>query len=203
MDKRKILLVSLPKGLVGEMNAYLLGMILVGKLLMAALSRADMAKEDRRNFFLYIDEFQNFTTNSICQILSEARKYGLGLIIAHQYIGQLVARGDTAIKDAVFGNVGTIVSFKIGSEDAEVLQKEFAPTFDAYDLINIEKYTAYLKLLINNAASRPFTIKTPWPLAGQHNPELASKIRQLSRLKYGQDRSVVESEIVQRGKINF
>jgi len=203
MDKRKILLVSLPKGLVGEMNAYLLGMILVGKLLMAALSRADMAKEDRRNFFLYIDEFQNFTTNSICQILSEARKYGLGLIIAHQYIGQLVARGDTAIKDAVFGNVGTIVSFKIGSEDAEVLQKEFAPTFDAYDLINIEKYTAYLKLLINNAASRPFTIKTPWPLAGQHDLELAGKIRQLSRLKYGQDRSVIESEIIQRGKINF
>lgn len=203
MDKRKILLVSLPKGLVGELNAYLLGMILVGKLLMAALSRADMPKEERRNFFLYIDEFQNFTTNSVCQILSEARKYGLGLIIAHQYIGQLVARGDTAIKDAVFGNVGTIISFKIGSEDAEVLQKEFAPTFDAYDLINVEKYTAYIKLLINNTASRPFTLKTPWPLAGQESLELAGKIRQLSRLKYGQDRSLVEAEISQRGKFNL
>lgn len=203
MDKRKILLVSLPKGLVGELNAYLLGMILVGKLLMAALSRADMPKEERRNFFLYIDEFQNFTTNSVCQILSEARKYGLGLIIAHQYIGQLVARGDTAIKDAVFGNVGTVISFKIGSEDAEVLQKEFAPTFDAYDLINVEKYTAYIKLLISNTASRPFTIRTPWPLAGQENLELASNVRQLSRLKYGQDRSLVEAEISQRGKLNL
>jgi hypothetical protein len=203
MDKRKILLVSLPKGLVGELNAYLLGMILVGKLLMAALSRADMPKEERRNFFLYIDEFQNFTTNSVCQILSEARKYGLGLIIAHQYIGQLVARGDTAIKDAVFGNVGTIISFKIGSEDAEVLQKEFAPTFDAYDLINVEKFTAYIKLLISNTASRPFTIRTPWPLAGQENLELASNVRQLSRLKYGQDRSLVEAEISQRGKLNL
>ncbi|NCU44313.1 type IV secretory system conjugative DNA transfer family protein, partial [Candidatus Falkowbacteria bacterium] len=203
MDKRKILLVSLPKGLVGELNAYLLGMILVGKLLMAALSRADMPKEERRNFFLYIDEFQNFTTNSVCQILSEARKYGLGLIIAHQYIGQLVARGDTAIKDAVFGNVGTVISFKIGSEDAEVLQKEFAPTFDAYDLINVEKFTAYIKLLISNTASRPFTIRTPWPLAGQENLELASNVRQLSRLKYGQDRSLVEAEISQRGKLNL
>jgi hypothetical protein len=203
MDKRKILLVSLPKGLVGELNAYLLGMILVGKLLMAALSRADLAKEERRNFFLYIDEFQNFTTNSVCQILSEARKYGLGLIIAHQYISQLTARGDTAVKDAVFGNVGTIVAFKIGSEDAEVLQKEFAPTFDAYDLINIGKYTAYLKLLVDNSASRPFTLKTPWPLFGKSDLELAAKIRQLSSLKYGQERSLVEAEIARRGKFNF
>ncbi|HNW55680.1 MAG TPA: type IV secretion system DNA-binding domain-containing protein [bacterium] len=203
MDKRRILLVSLPKGLIGEMNAYLLGMILVGKLLMASLSRADMSKDERKNFFLYIDEFQNFTTNSICQILSEARKYGLGLIIAHQYIGQLIFKGDTAIKDAVFGNAGTMVSFKIGSEDAEVLQKEFAPVFDAYDLVNVDKYTAYIKLLVDNAAISPFAIKTPWPLAGELDKELAGKIRQLSRLKYGQDRNIVESEIKQRVKINF
>lgn len=203
MDQRKILLVSLPKGLVGELNAYLLGMILVGKLLMAALSRADMSKDERRNFFLYIDEFQNFTTNSVCQILSEARKYGLGLIIAHQYIGQLVSHGDSAIKDAVFGNVGTITAFKIGSEDAEVLQKEFAPTFDAYDLVNVEKFTAYIKLLIDNSASRPFSLKPQWPLVGQKDLELAVKIRQLSRLKYGQDRSLVETEISRRGRHNF
>ena len=203
MDQHKILLVSLPKGLVGEMNAYLLGMILVGKLLVAALSRADMPKEERRNFFLYIDEFQNFTTNSICQILSEARKYGLGLIIAHQYIGQLISRGDTAIKDAVFGNVGTLISFKVGSEDAEVLQKEFAPTFDAYDLINVEKYTAYIKLLVDNMSSRPFTLRTPWPLFGNCDHELAGKIRELSRLKYGQERSLIEAEIIQRSKITF
>jgi len=203
MDQHKILLVSLPKGLVGEMNAYLLGMILVGKLLVAALSRADMPKEERHNFFLYIDEFQNFTTNSICQILSEARKYGLGLIIAHQYIGQLINRGDTAIKDAVFGNVGTLISFKVGSEDAEVLQKEFAPTFDAYDLINVEKYTAYIKLLVDNMSSRPFTLRTPWPLFGNYDPEMAEKIRELSRLKYGQERSLVEAEIIQRSKMNL
>ncbi|HNQ44988.1 MAG TPA: type IV secretion system DNA-binding domain-containing protein [bacterium] len=203
MDQHKILLVSLPKGLVGEMNAYLLGMILVGKLLVAALSRADMPKEERRNFFLYIDEFQNFTTNSICQILSEARKYGLGLIIAHQYIGQLISRGDTAIKDAVFGNVGTLISFKVGSEDAEVLQKEFAPTFDAYDLINVEKYTAYIKLLVDNMSSRPFTLRTPWPLFGNCDPVMAGKIRELSRLKYGQARSLIEAEIIQRSKINL
>ncbi len=203
MDKRKILLVSLPKGLIGEMNAYLLGMILVGKILMASLSRADMAKEERKNFFLYIDEFQNFTTNSICQILSEARKYGLGLVIAHQYVGQLTAKGDTAIKDAVFGNAGTMISFKIGSEDAEVLQKEFAPIFDAYDLVNVDKYTAYIKLLVDNAAISPFALKTPWPLAGELDKELAGKIRQLSRLKYGQDRNMVEAEIKQRVKTNF
>lgn len=203
MDKRKILLVSLPKGLIGEMNAYLLGMILVGKILMASLSRADMSKEERKNFFLYIDEFQNFTTNSICQILSEARKYGLGLVIAHQYVGQLTAKGDTAIKDAVFGNAGTMISFKIGSEDAEVLQKEFAPVFDAYDLVNVDKYTAYIKLLVDNAAISPFALKTPWPLAGELNKELAGKIRQLSRLKYGQDRNMVEAEIKQRVNTNF
>jgi len=203
MDKRKILLVSLPKGLIGEMNAYLLGMILVGKILMASLSRADMSKDERKNFFLYIDEFQNFTTNSICQILSEARKYGLGLVIAHQYVGQLTAKGDTAIKDAVFGNAGTMISFKIGSEDAEVLQKEFAPVFDAYDLVNVDKYTAYIKLLVDNAAISPFALKTPWPLAGELDHELAGKIRQLSRLKYGQDRNIVEAEIKQRVKTNF
>ena len=161
MDSNKILLVSLPKGIVGELNAYLLGMIIVGKILMAALSRADLSQAERKDFFLYIDEFQNFTTDSIAQILSEARKYGLGLVIAHQYIGQLSKRGDTTIKDAVFGNVGTMVTFKVGSEDAEFLKKEFMPVFNEYDLINVEKYTAYVKLLIDNTTSRPFSMKTP------------------------------------------
>ncbi len=199
MDNKKILLVDLTKGLIGEMNAYLLGMILVGKILMTALSRADMPSEQRKDFYLYIDEFQNFTTDSICSILSEARKYGLNLIIAHQYLGQLVTQGNnTQIRDAVFGNVGTWLLFKIGSEDAEIMEKEFAPVFNKYDLINIEKYTAYVKLLIDNTASRPFSMATPWPLPGIKREEIASRIKTLSRLKHGQDRNIIEAEIRRR-----
>lgn len=201
MDSNKILLVNLPKGIVGELNAYLLGMIMVGKILMAALSRAD--SRERKDFYLYIDEFQNFTTDSITQILSEARKYGLGLVIAHQYIGQLVKHNDTKIKDAVFGNVGTMITFKIGSEDAEFLKKEFAPVFNEYDLINIEKFTAYVKLLIDNSTSRPFSMSTPWPLFGEKREDLPGKIKHLSRLKYGQDRNLVEKEIFARAKISI
>lgn len=201
MDSSKILLVSLPKGIVGELNAYLLGMIIVGKILMAALSRADLSASDRKDFYLYIDEFQNFTTDSIAQILSEARKYGLGLVIAHQYIGQLSKKGDTTIKDAVFGNVGTMITFKVGSEDAEFLKKEFSPVFNEYDLINIEKYTAYVKLLIDNTTSRPFSMKTPWPLAGEEREDMPAKIKHLSRTKYGQPREQVEAAILERTKI--
>lgn len=203
MDKQKILLIDLPKGLVGEMNAYLLGMILVGKILMAALSRTDMSSEARKDFYLYIDEFQNFTTNSICQILSEARKYALNLVIAHQYIGQLSKNNNTEIKDAVFGNVGTMISFKIGTEDAEFLVKEFAPVFDVYDLINIDKGTAYIKLLVDNSATRPFSLKTTWPLLGVKQPGVAEKIRALSRLKYGQNVRLVEADISRRSGLNF
>ncbi len=198
MDKQKILLIDLPKGIVGEMNAYLLGMILVGKILMAALSRTDMPQEARKDFYLYIDEFQNFTTNSICQILSEARKYALNLVIAHQYIGQLTKNNNTEIKDAVFGNVGTMVSFKIGSEDAAFLVKEFAPVFNEYDLINVDKGMACLKLLVDNSSSRPFSLKTIWPILGVKHPGLADKIRALSRLKYGQNAKLVEAEISRR-----
>jgi type IV secretory pathway TraG/TraD family ATPase VirD4 len=201
MDKQKILLVDLRKGLVGEMNSYLLGMIIVGKILMSALSRTDMPADKRKDFYLYIDEFQNFTTDSIATILSEARKYGLNLIIAHQYIGQLIKNNDTSIKDAIFGNVGTIASFKIGSEDAQMLEKEFNPIFNQYDLINIEKYTAYVKLLIDNTASIPFSMSTISPLPGQKQTGIAEKIRTLSRLKYGQDRNIVEAEIKSRTKV--
>ncbi len=201
MDNKKILLVDLSKGLIGEMNSHLLGMIIVGKILMAALSRADAPKEQRKDFYLYIDEFQNFTTDSICSILSEARKYNLNLIIAHQYLGQLVKNQDSSIRDAVFGNVGTWISFKIGSEDAETMSKEFAPVFNEYDLINIEKYTAYVKLLVDNSATRPFSMMTTWPLPGINNPGVVEKIKQLSRLKYGQDRNIVEAEIMKRAKL--
>ncbi len=198
MDENKILLVSLPKGLVGEMNSYLLGMILVGKILMAALSRADQAKENRKNFYLYIDEFQNFTTASITQVLSEARKYGLGLTLAHQYIGQLTKGNDTSIKDAVFGNVGTTVSFKVGPEDAEFLAKLYEPDFEETDLINVEKYTAFVRLLVDNMNVRPFTMETPFPLVGHEYPNNIAKIKEYSRLRYGRDRQVVEAEIFSR-----
>ena len=198
MDNQKILLVELSKGVVGEMNAYLLGMIIVGKILMASLSRADMPADQRKDFYLYIDEFQNFTTNSVCQILSEARKYGLNLVIAHQYIGQLSKGQDTAIKEAVFGNVGTMLSFKVGSEDADFLVKEFAPVFNEFDLINIDKGSACLKLLVDNSTTRPFSIKTIWPILGVQRKEMIAKIKTLSRLKFGQDRRLVELEINRR-----
>ncbi|MFH1187857.1 MAG: DUF87 domain-containing protein, partial [bacterium] len=194
MDSSKIVLVKLSKGSIGELNAYLLGMVVVGKILMAALSRTDIPKEERKDFYLYIDEFQNFTTDSIAIILSEARKYMLNLIIAHQYIGQLVKGQDTSIRDAVFGNAGTIVSFKIGVEDAEMLAKEFAPVFDEYDVINVEKYTAYVKLLINNEACRAFNMNTF--ILEKGDPALAKKIIEMSRLKYGRDRQTVEAEIL-------
>lgn len=202
MDGQKILLVDLPKGTVGENNAYLLGMIVVGKILMAALSRTDMEADKRKDFYLYIDEFQNFTTDSISQILSEARKYALNLIIAHQYIGQLSKNNNTEIKDAVFGNVGTMISFKIGSDDAEYLVKEFSPVFSEYDLINIDRGTAYIKLLIDNAASRPFSLHTTWPLVGVKREGIAERIRSLSRLKFGRSSRLVEAEIAERSKIS-
>ncbi len=198
MDNKKILLVDLSKGRVGEMNAFLLGMILVGKILMSALSRTDIPQEARKDFYLYIDEFQNFTTDSICSILSEARKYNLNLIMAHQYLGQLVKGNDTTIKNAVFGNVGTWILFKIGSEDAEIMSKEFAPVFNQYDLINIEKYIAYVKLLVDNSASRPFSMSTISPLPGQVIDGVGGRIKSLSRLKYGQDRNIIEAEIRRR-----
>lgn len=200
MDQRKILLVKLSKGRLGDMNSYLLGLVLVGKILMAALSRTDVPQDQRPNFYLYIDEFQNFITDSIATILSEARKYRLNLIIAHQYIGQLIGvNKDTKIRDAVFGNVGTIVSFRVGVEDAEFLAKEFAPVFTAHDVINLELFNAYAKLLINNTPSRPFNFKTIAPQKG--NLALSQKYKELSRLKYGRPREEIEKEILQRSKM--
>ncbi|MDD5431019.1 MAG: type IV secretion system DNA-binding domain-containing protein [Candidatus Pacebacteria bacterium] len=183
MDSGKILLINLSKGRIGDINANLLGMIIVGKLLMAALSRVDIPQEKRSDFNLYIDEFQNFTTDSISVILSEARKYRLNLVIAHQFIAQL----DDKIKDAVFGNVGSIIVFRIGTEDAEFLEKQFAPVFTKEDLMNIDNFNAFAKLLINGQSSKPFNIKTILPPRG--NPELRDRIKEISRSKFGLDRS--------------
>ncbi len=179
MDEKKILLVNLSKGRIGDINANLLGMIIVGKLLMSALSRVDIPEEQRSDFYLYIDEFQNFTTESIATILAEARKYRLDLTIANQFIRQL----NDKIRDSVFGNVGSIATFRVGSDDAEYLKHQFEPIFTPQDLINIDNFNCYLKLLINNQTTRPFNIKIdPKQMS---DPELARKIKEISRLKYG------------------
>lgn len=200
MDKKKILLVNLSKGQIGEMNSNLLGLIIVTKLQMAALGRVNLPEKDRNDFYLYIDEFQNFITDSIATILSEARKYRLDLILGHQYIAQLTPKqGDTKVRDAIFGNVGTIVCFRVGVDDSELIAKQMAPVFNEFDVMNIEKYTAYLRLLIQNTAARPFNIKMfPQP---KGDPTVAQAIRQLSRLKYGRDRTLVESEIMERSQL--
>lgn len=199
MDQNKILLINLSKGKVGEVNSNLLGMIAVTKLQMAALSRADIPESERNDFYLYIDEFQNFVTDSISTILAEARKYRLNLIMAHQYIGQLVNEKDTSIRDAVFGNAGTMICFRIGVEDSETMAKQFAPVFGEYDLINIPKYHAYARLLIKNTAARAFSFATYPPSEG--DSELAKYIIELSRLKYGRPRFEVVSEILERSKL--
>ena len=198
MDSQKILILKLSKGKIGDLNAYLLGMVLVGKIMMAAFARGDMNKEDRKDFYLYIDEFQNFLTDSVSTILSEARKYALDLIIAHQFLGQLEGNEvNKKIKDAIFGNVGSMFINRIGVEDAEFLAKEFAPTLSEYDLVNIEAHTFNVKLLIDGQASRPFNMKPLRPHAPASN-ELAKMVHELSRYKYGRRREIVEAEIAER-----
>lgn len=193
MNEQKIILMKLSKGKVGDLNAYLLGMIMVGKILDGALKRGDMDAKDRKDFYLYIDEFQNFLTDSISVILSEARKYGLNLIIAHQFIGQLTGSGgDTKIRDSIFGNVGSMFAFRVGSDDAEFLEKEFAPVFSAYDLVNVEAFTCNAKILIDNTASRPFNFGPQYHPPKPPN-ELTTLMKELSRRKYGVPRAMVEA----------
>ncbi len=192
MDNKKILIVNLSKGKLGETSAYLLGMILVAKILSAAFSRVDIPEEQRKDFYLVLDEFQNFAFGGIASILSEARKYRLAMVLAHQYIKQLPEE----ISAAVFGNVGTIMCFRVGSEDAEFLEKQFSPIFSKIDLLNIPNYHLYLKLLIDGYVSDPFSIRTIKP--NQPNLELTQKIIELSMLKYGKPREEIESEIEER-----
>jgi hypothetical protein len=197
MDSGKILLVKLSKGKIGEINARLLGLVVVGKILMNALARGDMPEDQRRDFYLYLDEFQNVTTNSISQILSEARKYHLCLIIAHQFIGQL----SEEISKAVFGNVGSICAFRVGAEDAEFLEKQFLPIFTANDLVNVDNRNLFVKLLVNNELAKPFNMKTNPPTKG--NQEVANYLKELSRLKYGRDVNIVNREIMERSKLSL
>jgi len=190
MDSKKILILNLSKGRIGEDNSLLLGALLITKLQLAAMSRVDIPEEERNDFFLYVDEFQNFATESFVNILSEARKYRLSLILAHQYISQM----DEKVRDAVFGNVGTIIAFRVGAEDAEYLEKEFAPEFQASDLVSLEKYNIYLKLMIDGLAGRPFSAKTlpPFPKLEQ---SFKDKIIKVSRERYGTERRTVEDKI--------
>ncbi len=193
MDEKKIILCNLSKGVLGEEDAKFLGLILVPKILMAAMSRQDVSREKRNDFFLYVDEFQNYATEDFAVILSEARKYRLNLIVANQYIGQI----EEDVKNAVFGNVGTTVAFRVGVTDANFLQHEFTPTFTETDLTNVEKYHVYMKTIVDNEPVAPFSVsleKDMDKIDAQMNPKLAEMIKQLSRLKYGRDREVVEEE---------
>ena len=205
MDEEKILLCNLSKGKLGDLNAQLLGMIMVSKIQMSAMSRVDTEEEDRKDFYMYVDEFQNFVTESFASILSEARKYRLCLIIAHQYISQITKLGgggkgkqeDTTIRDAVFGNVGSMMCFKIGAQDAEYMTKEFAPVFSEQDLVNIANYQAYIKLNIDNATSRAFSMATVYD-PDKGDVQAAEAFKQLSRLKFAREKDFVEREIFRR-----
>jgi len=192
MDEKKIFLANLSKGQTGEVNSSLLGLILVSKIQMAAMKRARIAEEERKDFYLYIDEFQNFTTDSIAIILSEARKYRLNLIIANQYISQL----KDEIRNAILGNVGTLTAFRIGADDAEFLEKQFEPEFSRFDLINLDNFNLIIKLMIDGKTSSPFKIETIEPQKG--NFEIIESIKKISKLKYGRLKGLVEQEIIER-----
>ncbi len=195
MDEGKIFLANLSKGQAGEVNSSLLGLILVSKMQMAALKRASMAEKDRKDFYLYIDEFQNFTTDSISTILSEARKYKLNLTVAHQYIAQLTE----PIRDSVFGNVGTIGAFRVGAVDAEFLEKQFEPGFSRFDLVNLDNFHMVIKMMLNNKTSTPFKMQTLPPKPGR--PQIVDSLKKISKLKYSKPKSIVEKEIIQRSFI--
>jgi len=197
MDQNKILLVNLSKGKIGEINARLLGMVIVGKLLMAALSRVDTPEEERVAFYLHMDEFQNVTTNSIAQILSEARKYKLSLSIAHQFISQLKEE----ISKAVFGNVGSMVLYRVGPEDAEFLEKQVEPVFTRNDLVNVDNHKGFAKVLIDGVLTKPFNIQGRPPTKGDQ--EISNALKELSRLKYGRDKDIVNREIMERTRIKL
>lgn len=194
MDSGKILIMNLSKGKLGEDTSRLLGGMLITKMQLAAMERVDIVEEERRDFYLYVDEFQNFATESFANILSEARKYRLNLIIAHQYIGQLVTDVSTRVRDAVFGNVGTMLMFRIGAEDAEFVAKEFSPHFIEEDMVNLAKYDIYLKLMIDGVTSNPFSALTLPPISkfqGQRE-----KVVRVSRERYAAPAASVEDKIM-------
>ncbi|MEX1997069.1 MAG: CxxC-x17-CxxC domain-containing protein [Candidatus Andersenbacteria bacterium] len=189
MDNGKILLINVSKGKIGEDNSALLGAMLINRIQLAAMDRASMPEAERRDFYLYVDEFQNFATESFATILSEARKYRLNLTIAHQYITQM----EEPVRDAVFGNVGTLISFRVGAFDAEYLEKEFFPTFTETDLVNLNKYNAYVKLMIHGVTSKPFSMQTIPPAIEDFGKK--DTVINVSRERYGRQREIVEEKI--------
>ncbi|OGH24712.1 MAG: hypothetical protein A2186_02030 [Candidatus Levybacteria bacterium RIFOXYA1_FULL_41_10] len=200
MDEGKILLISLSKGKIGEENSSFLGLILIPKILVAAMSRQDIPEAQRRDFYLYVDEFQNFATPDFAQILSEARKYRLNLTVANQFIGQM----EEEVKNAIFGNVGTVVSFRVGVTDANYLQHEFQPVFTEADLINVDRFNAYVKTIVNSEPMQPFSMDLTRDMAQERameNPRVAELIRELSRLKYGKDLNLIEASIAERAQL--
>ena len=193
MDEKKILLVNLSKGRLGDINANLIGLVLVGKIQMAALSRVDMFGKKMNDFYLYIDEFQNVTTDSIASILSEARKYRLSLTIAHQYISQL----EENIKNAVFGNVGSMAVYRISSEDANFVEQKFKPIFTASDIMKLDNFNSYVSMLVNGTPTKPFGMTSHWSLLKEKgNMDIVESLKELSYLKYGRDRAEIEAEIM-------
>ena len=200
MDEGKILLISLSKGKIGEENSSFLGLILIPKILVAAMSRQDIPESQRRDFFLYVDEFQNFATPDFAQILSEARKYRLNLTVANQFIGQM----EEEVKNAIFGNVGTLVSFRVGVTDANYLQHEYQPVFTEADLINVDRFHAYVKTIVGGEPAQPFSMDLTRDMAQEkatENPRVAELIRELSRLKYGKDLNLIEASIAERAQL--
>ncbi len=200
MDTGKIVFLKLAKGLLGEEDANFLGLLLVPKVLQAALSRQDIPREQRRPFYLYVDEFQNFATPDFAQMLSEARKYALGLVLANQFVSQL----EETVKDAIFGNVGTLMSYRVGVPDASILQHEFTPIFNETDLTNVDFNNIYVKTIVNGSPVPPFSMNVYKDMKGQKamgSKKVAEMIRELSRLKYGRDREEVEAEIERRAKL--
>lgn len=200
MDDGKILLINLAKGELSEENSNFLGLILVPRILMAAMSRTDTPEDQRRDFYLYVDEFQNFATPDFAVILSEARKYKLNLTVANQFIGQV----EEEVKNAVFGNVGTKISFRVGVTDANYLQHEFAPVFGEDDLLNVERFHAFVKTIVQNQPMTPFSLDTTKDIGLIKNAEdsrVAEIIKEMSRLKNGRDARLVEAEISRRAKL--
>lgn len=195
MNEGKIFLVNVSKGRVGEDNSALLGGMIITKIQLAAMERVRIPEDERKDFYLYVDEFQNFATDSFANILSEARKYRLNLTIAHQYTAQLSNENGTAVRDAVFGNVGTMIIFRVGADDAEFIEKEFEPEFTAQDLVNLPNFHIYLKLMIDGVTSRPFSASTLPPLKVDESAGVKEKIIESSRKLYARPREEVEAEI--------
>ncbi|MCX6721818.1 MAG: TraM recognition domain-containing protein, partial [Candidatus Staskawiczbacteria bacterium] len=195
MNTQKILLVNVSKGRIGEDNSAILGAMIITKIQLSAMERVRIPEDERKDFYMYVDEFQNFATDSFVNILSEARKYRLDLIIAHQYIGQLTTDTSTAVRDAVFGNVGTMISFRVGAADAEFLEQEFMPEFLQNDLIRLPNYNIYLKLMIDGITSRPFSAKTIAPVPVAKDDEKRKEIIRIARSKYAHTIRSVEEEI--------